>query len=316
MSRLSTRLTLASLACAGLVAASAAAGDLYIAGNAGVIWHFDTATGTVDHPISCGGTVQGMAVQGRHIYAAASTNSVYKLNLDTGAFEDVWGTDGAPLSLSRWGNTLYLTTQNGDMQWRNAGDFSLIETYYTHDPLQATVLFGNQIFTGSWSTAVYTSPIGDLDFNFFTACGGSVNSMATDGEDLIIGTREGTVYIYDAVTGGYKATWGVASDCVGIAYIDGRIFTAAANGKVHRMNPANGAIEQVYNTGLTITAMTIGESCAADFNGDGVISTLDFLSFLNAWNADDSRADMDHNGVLNTQDVLVFLNAYTAGCSL
>lgn len=310
------RLTLASLACSGVLAASAAAGDLYIAGDAGIIWHFDTTTGTTDHPISCGGAVQGMAVQGRHIFAASSDNTVYKLDLDSGAFEDAWPTHGSPLSLSRWGNTLYLTTQNGDMQWLNAGDLSEIDTYYTNDPLQATVLFGNKIFTGSWSTFVYSAPIGELDFSFFTACGGSVNSMTTDGKDLVIGAKEGTVYVYDAVTGGYKATWAIASDCVGIAYDDGKYFVAGSDGKIQRMNAATGVIEHVYNTGLNITAMTHGDSCAADFNGDGEISILDFLDFLNAWNADDSRADMDGNGVLNTQDVLVFLNTYTAGCNL
>lgn len=315
MIRNATRQTIAALLCAGAIAATASAGDLYVAGNAGVIWHFDTATGALDHPISCGGTVEGMAVQGRHIFAAASSNTVYRLNLDSGAFDGTWPTNGAPLSLTRWGNTLYLTTQNGDMQWLNADDLSVIDTYYTHDPLQATVLFGNTIFTGSWSTAVYSAPIGDLTFDFFTACGGSVNSMTTDGEDLIIGSREGTVYVYDAVTGIYKATWAVASDCVGISFDEGKLFIAGSDGKIHRMNASNGAIEHVYNTGLAITAMTHGESCAADFNGDGELSTLDFLSFLNAWNADQSSADMDGNGVLNTQDVLVFLNAYTAGCN-
>ena len=303
---------LATLAC---TAAVASAGDLYVAADAGIIWHFDTDTGVVDHPVSCGGVVQGLALQGRSVFAAASNNSVYKINLDSGAFEGTWATNGSPLSLTRWGSTLYLTTTAGDMQWLNASDFSLIDTYYTQDPLEATVLFGNTIFTGSLSTFVYTSPIGDLDFNFFTACGGSVNSMTTDGTDLIIGATQGTVYFYDAQTGVYKATFAVPSDCVGINYVDGKLFIAGSDGDIHRMDPTTGAIEAVYETGLGITAMAAAESCAADFNGDGEVSTLDFLAFLNAWTADDASADMDGNGDINTQDVLLFLNAFTSGCS-
>lgn len=316
MSLISTRSAALALTCTALLAASVSAGDLYIAGDAGIIWHFDTDTGALDQPVSCGATVQGLAVQGRDILAASSDNKIYRIDLDTGAIENTILTNGSPLSLTRWGNTLYLTTTTGDMQWLHADDGSLIDTYYTNDPLQATVLFGNTIFTGSWSTAVYTSPIGDLTFDFFTACGGSVNSMTTDGVDLIIGAREGTVYFYDAVTGNYKATFAVASDCVGISYVDGKLFIASSDGKVHRMNPDTGAIEQVYNTGLTVTAMTAAEACAADFDGDGQINTLDFLAFLNAWGAGEASADMDGNGAINTQDVLLFLNAFTAGCDL
>ena len=55
-------------------------------------------------------------------------------------------------------------------------------------------------------------------------------------------------------------------------------------------------------------------SCAADFNNDGAVNTLDVLAFLNAWNAQDPRADFNGDGNINTLDVLGFLNAWTAGC--
>ena len=314
MSRRTTTQNLVTFALAGTLAAAVQAGDLYVAGEHGLIWHLDTETGVVDHPIAGGGPVEGMAIQGRDIFVATSDSRVFRVDLDTGITLDGFLTSGQSLSLTRWGNTLYLTTINGDMQWLNAADGSLIDTYYVNDPLQATLLFGNTIFTGSWSTAVYTSPVGDLSFEFFTACGGSVNSMTTDGIDLIIGTLEGFVYFYDATTGNYKGTFSVASDSVGIAYVDGRVFIAGSDGKVHRMHPATGAIEHVYDTGLAITAMIADEPCQADFDGDGTVTTLDFLAFLNAWNAMDGSADMDENGEVNTQDVLVFLNAFTAGC--
>lgn len=314
MSRRPTPQSLVAFILAAGLAATVQAGDLYVAADLGLIWHLDTQSGVLDSPVAGGGPVQGMALQGRDVFAATSDSKIYRVDLDTGITQDAFLTQGSPLSLTRWGNTLYLTTDLGDMQWLNADDGSQIDTYYVNDPLQATVLFGNTIYTGSWSTFVYAAPIGDLSFNFFTACGGSVNSMTTDGTDLIIGAREGTVYFYDAQTGAYKATFGVSSDCVGICYSDDRLFIAGSDGKIHRMNPTTGAIEQVYDTGLAITAMIADEPCAADFNGDGIISTLDFLAFLNAWAAQDPSADMDGNGSVNTQDVLVFLNAFTAGC--
>jgi len=54
--------------------------------------------------------------------------------------------------------------------------------------------------------------------------------------------------------------------------------------------------------------------CVADFNGDGDVNTLDVLTFLNAWNAEDPSADIDGDGDVNTLDVLAFLNLWNAGC--
>ncbi|HZW08739.1 MAG TPA: GC-type dockerin domain-anchored protein [Phycisphaerales bacterium] len=72
-------------------------------------------------------------------------------------------------------------------------------------------------------------------------------------------------------------------------------------------DPYNGARAQ----GLLFD---IGAGCAADFNGDGAVNTLDVLAFLNAWNDGDNRADFNGDGTLDTRDVLAFLNAWTAGC--
>jgi hypothetical protein len=54
--------------------------------------------------------------------------------------------------------------------------------------------------------------------------------------------------------------------------------------------------------------------CPADFNGDGVVNTIDVLAFLNAWTAHDPRADFNGDGTIDTRDVLAFLNAWSAGC--
>lgn len=54
--------------------------------------------------------------------------------------------------------------------------------------------------------------------------------------------------------------------------------------------------------------------CIADFDGNGVVNTQDFLAYLNAWSAQDPRADVNEDGVVNTQDFLAFLNLWTAGC--
>ncbi|HZW09530.1 MAG TPA: GC-type dockerin domain-anchored protein [Phycisphaerales bacterium] len=54
--------------------------------------------------------------------------------------------------------------------------------------------------------------------------------------------------------------------------------------------------------------------CPADTSGDGAVNTIDFITFLNLWNAEDRLADYDSNGVINTVDVITFLNLWTGGC--
>jgi hypothetical protein len=54
--------------------------------------------------------------------------------------------------------------------------------------------------------------------------------------------------------------------------------------------------------------------CYADFTGDGALDLFDFLSFVNAFNAEDPAADCDRNGVFDLFDCLAFVNAFNAGC--
>ncbi|HZW10719.1 MAG TPA: GC-type dockerin domain-anchored protein [Phycisphaerales bacterium] len=67
-------------------------------------------------------------------------------------------------------------------------------------------------------------------------------------------------------------------------------------------------------TGSTPYPAEFHTAGVADFNGDGGINTLDFLLFLNQWNARDPATDLNLDGAINSLDFLFFLNAYTSGC--
>ncbi|MCW5775893.1 MAG: hypothetical protein KIS87_05545 [Phycisphaeraceae bacterium] len=61
-------------------------------------------------------------------------------------------------------------------------------------------------------------------------------------------------------------------------------------------------------------AAILAHICIADWNADGVVNTLDFIGYLNAFTGGDPCADVDGNGIVNTIDVLTFLNAFVGGC--
>ena len=96
-----------------------------------------------------------------------------------------------------------------------------------------------------------------------------------------------------------------------------RDFVPGANTARVRFNVADNPDDS--DTEAAIDAFEISElicdsGCAADFNGDGDVNTLDVLAFLNAWTAGDAAADFNGDGDVNTLDVLAFLNAWNAGC--
>jgi hypothetical protein len=57
-----------------------------------------------------------------------------------------------------------------------------------------------------------------------------------------------------------------------------------------------------------------GRACPADLDGDGELTTFDFLAFLNLFDAMDPRADFDGDGALTIFDFLAFQDAFDAGC--
>lgn len=78
---------------------------------------------------------------------------------------------------------------------------------------------------------------------------------------------------------------------------------------------------QIAVTGLlpggTIRALLltpVPSNCVADFNGDGMVNSLDIISYLNAFNANDPTADINQDGSVNSLDFLAFLNAFVEGC--
>lgn len=89
------------------------------------------------------------------------------------------------------------------------------------------------------------------------------------------------------------------------------VFTTQGRVKAIVYDWMEGTGQDVNDVDFTIDG---AGQCVADFDGDGGVTTLDVLAFLNAWNAGDARADMNGDGQINTLDVLAFLDAWNAGC--
>lgn len=91
-------------------------------------------------------------------------------------------------------------------------------------------------------------------------------------------------------------------------------ITAFADGAAHALKFESSVTGPIRSNFYLDSVAIAGDSCAADFNNDGTVNTLDFLAFLNAFNAADPAADFNGDGTVNTLDFLAFLNAFNAGC--
>ncbi|MEO1008283.1 MAG: GC-type dockerin domain-anchored protein [Planctomycetota bacterium] len=82
------------------------------------------------------------------------------------------------------------------------------------------------------------------------------------------------------------------------------------------------AVLQVFELGSgVLSAVVVFErclkeerDCPADIDGDGSLTTFDFLAFQNAFDAGELAADFDCNGVINFFDFTAFQTAFDAGC--
>jgi hypothetical protein len=157
----------------------------------------------------------------------------------------------------------------------------------------------------------------DADVSFFLNARGDLVFMANrvdNGEGVWHRTADGSHYARLTATGrtlpvnGQSRTVNRISDparCSGGQ--DGRGSPFNDNGQISFSLQFTDGTHAIYR----VDAPT---PCPADFNQDGTVNTLDFIAFLNAWNARQGPADFNGDGAVNTLDVIAFLNAFTAGC--
>jgi len=178
--------------------------------------------------------------------------------------------------------------------------------------INLSTLGGSGTITGTVITSGTTNPgntLGTLHVNGnYAQTGGAVNielggnTLGVDYDQLAV---DGTATLGGALNVSLVNGYNPISDQFVI--LQGGII----NGRFAGVTlPPNFTITYEANRVL----VTIANTCIADFNGDGIVNTQDFLAFLNAWSSGNTSADIDGNGTVNTLDFIMFLNLWNAGC--
>lgn len=99
---------------------------------------------------------------------------------------------------------------------------------------------------------------------------------------------------------------GPVSD-IGVAQLIAGGLWSSARGDLNRdgrLNTNDAAI--FFTQGLN--------TCTADFDNNGSVSTQDLFTYLNAWFDGHPATDLDHDSTLSTTDLFTFLNLWFRGC--
>lgn len=91
-----------------------------------------------------------------------------------------------------------------------------------------------------------------------------------------------------------------------LASVDQIVFTTATPGYFYGFTNFNYSVDNV--------SIRPVESCAADFDGDGFVTGIDFDLYVIAFEGGDMAADFDGDGFLTGIDFDLYVAAYEAGC--
>ena len=138
-------------------------------------------------------------------------------------------------------------------------------------------------------------------------------SVAMDEALVAVGARRhdgrGTAYLFDVTTGTQIATLlpsdGATNDRFGVttALWDGIVAVGADS------DDDNGA-----NSGAAYLFRAPGAACPADLDENGVVDVQDFFLYWEAWIGGDPIADWNGDRVINSLDFLEYLNSWASGC--
>ncbi|MHC5024050.1 MAG: serine hydrolase [Planctomycetota bacterium] len=144
----------------------------------------------------------------------------------------------------------------------------------------------------------------DLWYAWIAPCTGTLDVETCAAADL-----DTKLAIYDQCTAGPSDTSliGCNDDAVGCAGFGSRLSVPVAAGQCYliRIGGYNGG------AGTGDLSITCNETCSADFDGDGSVSTPDLLQLLAAWGpCVGCIEDLDNSGSVDTSDLLALLAAW------
>jgi hypothetical protein len=90
----------------------------------------------------------------------------------------------------------------------------------------------------------------------------------------------------------------------------------SGDGDVFRRPVQGSTLQRLEHPGVAfqLIGATLGSSCRADINGDGLVTPTDFSAWVAAFNARLPACDQNSDGLCNPTDFSAFITNFNAGC--
>lgn len=309
-----------------LAAGSAAASDLLITGESGIINTIDLSTGEVDFLPGVTEAVLSTAVHDGRLYMGNLDSEIVVFDLDTNTVETRFAIPEDATAMAWDGFTLAAGTASGSVYYINHETGEVVDSINNvGTDITAIGVDAGGLFVGGQSTLALRSHIGQTNFQFFAACGSMINSMAFGPQTMYLGgtaffgADAGTIYKFDKFVGGvnYSGTFSVANDATATLEYNGLLYVGGSDGSLLEIDPGTGDVIRQFTVGPAVHGITPTNgvvACPADYDISGNLDIFDVFTFLDLFNAQLPAGDTDGDGNFDFFDVSTFLDRYSAGC--
>ena len=317
------RTIIALIAATGLTAA-ASAEELIVTGAAGIIESIDLDSGQVANRGVCSGPVQSMAVADGTLYLGTTFGTVWEYDLDLNQIVDSFPIAGQSRAMAWDGAQLLIANAANTIITINPETHAVVDTRTVPSSDLSTIgIDAGGLFAGGHDTLAFRAPIGASTFEFFAACGSSINAMAFGAQTMYLvgstGANNGAVYRFDKFVGGvtYEGTFHTNYNPTTVLAYNGLLYVGGADGKVHEVHPVTGEEFRVFTMLSAVSGIAPTQglvSCPADYDISGDLNFFDVAAFLSLFDAHLPAADTNGDGAFDIHDVLQFLDMFAGGC--
>jgi len=318
-------ITLTALALS-VTAGSAAADDLLVTGESGVINTINLMTGEVGFLPQVTESVLSTAVHDTKLYMGTLDSEIVVFDLETNTIETRFAIPEDATALAWDGFNLAAGTASGAVYYIQHETGEVVDSIANvGTDITAIGVDAGGLFVGGQSTLAMRSHIGQTNFQFFAACGSMINSMAFGPQTMYLGGTAffgddaGTIYKFDKFVGGvnYSGTFSVANDASATLEYNGLLYVGGSDGTLLEMDPDTGEVFREFAVGPAVHGITPTNgfiACPADYDISGSLDVFDVFTFLDLFTAQLPAGDTNGDSTFDFFDVATFLDRYNAGC--
>lgn len=231
--------------------------------------------------------VNAMVFQGKTLFLADAFGNIWKVNSDTLSTE-FFPQSFITTTLAIYKGDLVAGSADGKVRRIRTSDGAVLSTMTIGSTVDAIAVDGDTLYIGGHDTLIRKGSVATGPFSIIGACGGQVHSVTVKGNELLAAALDGKVYRINKANGQYLGFWNLPAG-LGTPQI-------AMDGAYAVVGGTDGLLR--WLNPITGAVQFSTATC----------SNIHALAI-----AGQCKADTDRNGQLNANDFSSFMSVFAAG---